>query len=44
MGDGRSSPVITPLVGATLYTFGLKRGVGMDTMSKFSLVCVLRGR
>ena len=26
---------LTRLVGATLYTFGLKRGVGMDTMSEF---------
>jgi hypothetical protein len=26
---------LTRLVGATLYTFGLKRGVGMDTLSEF---------
>jgi IclR helix-turn-helix domain len=26
---------LTRLVGATLSTFGLKRGVGMDTMSEF---------
>jgi hypothetical protein len=26
---------LTRLVAATLYTFGLKRGVGMDTMSEF---------
>jgi len=26
---------LTRLVGATLYTFGLKRGVGLDTMSEF---------
>src|SRR5881398_3496670 len=26
---------LTRLVVATLYTFGLKRGVGMDTMSEF---------
>ena len=26
---------LTRLVGATLYTFGFKRGVGMDTMSEF---------
>src|SRR4029434_6361453 len=25
---------LTRLVGATLYTFGLKRGVGMDTLSE----------
>src|SRR2546430_12413283 len=31
--DGRQW--VTRLVVATLYTFGLKRGVGMDTMSEF---------
>src|SRR4029434_7549779 len=31
--DGRQW--LTRLVVATLYTFGLKRGVGMDTMSEF---------
>ena len=31
--DGRSW--LTRLVVATLYTFGLKRGVGLDTMSEF---------
>ena len=35
MGDGRRSPVVDAPVGATLYTFGLKRGVGLDTMSEF---------
>ena len=30
---------LTRLVVATLYTFGLKRGVGVDTMSGFSCVC-----
>ena len=32
---------LTRLIVATLYTFGLKRGVGLDTMSEFSLVCIL---
>ena len=31
--DGRRW--FTRLVGATLYTCGLKRGVGMDTLSEF---------
>ena len=31
--DGRQW--LTRLVVATLYTFGLKRGVGLDTMSEF---------
>src|SRR5215208_7978345 len=31
--DGRAW--LTRLVVATLYTFGLKRGVGLDTMSEF---------
>ena len=30
------------LVVATLYTFGLKRGVGAETISEFLVVCALR--
>ena len=33
--DGRQW--LTRLVVATLYTFGLKRGVGMDTMSELEM-------
>jgi hypothetical protein len=32
--DGRQW--LTRLVVATLYTFGLKRGVGLDTLSEFA--------
>src|SRR4029450_850641 len=35
---------LTRLVVATLYTFGLKRGVGMDTMSAFFERLRLEGR
>ena len=35
---------LTRLVVATLYTFGLKRGVGLDTISKFSPTCISRCR
>ena len=35
MGNSRGAQWLTRLVVATLYTFGLKRGVGLDTMSEF---------
>jgi IclR helix-turn-helix domain len=40
--DGRQW--LTRLVVATLYTFGLKSGVEVDTMSEFLLVRILRRR
>ena len=34
VGNGRRPPWFIRLVVATLYTFGLKRGVGLDTMQR----------
>ena len=36
--DGRRW--LTRLLAATLYTFGLKRGVGLETISEFFTLCV----
>ena len=35
MGNRRGPEWLRRLVVATLYSFGLKRGVGLDTMSEF---------
>ena len=35
VGNGRRPAVVDAFGLATLYTFGLKRGVGLDTISEF---------